>query len=214
MGTDIGIHNYLSFSDGSPVIQLPELFQRTIRRLKNLRKKLALSQKGSNRRRKLIATIQRVEHRLKLQRHGFVHEITAEMTRNFSLIGIEDLNLKGMTRSAKGTIEAPGTNVRAKSSLNRRMLEGIPSEFRRQLEYKSERTGAVLVTINRFYPSSKTCSRCGLKIQKLSLKDRQFNCPECGLSIDRDYNAALNIAAEAERGYLRKLQASEATKPV
>ncbi|MCZ9305823.1 transposase [Corynebacterium sp. c9Ua_112] len=203
LGIDIGIHNYLSLSDGSTVIQLPPLLQRNIKRSKNLRKKLARSQKGSNRRRKLIATIKRVDHELKLQRDGFVHQITAELARNYALIGIEDLNVKGMTRSARGTVDAPGTNVRAKSSLNRRMLEGIPGEFRRQLEYKTKRTGAALEVIDRFYPSSKTCSRCGWKNENLSLSNRQFTCLECGLSLDRDHNAALNIAAEAERKHLK-----------
>ena len=203
LGIDIGIHNYLSLSDGPTVIQLPPLLQRNIKRSKNLRKKLARSQKGSNRRRKLIATIKRVDHELELQRNGFVHQITAELARNYALIGIEDLNVKSMTRSAKGTIDAPGTNVRAKSSLNRRMLEGIPGEFRRQLEYKTKRTGAALEVIDRFYPSSKTCSRCGWKNEKLSLSNRQFTCLECGLSLDRDHNAALNIAAEAERKHLK-----------
>lgn len=204
LGIDIGIHNYLSLSDGSTVIQLPPLLQRNIKRSKNLRKKLARSQKGSNRRRKLIAKIKRVDHELKLQRDGFVHQITAELARSYALIGIEDLNVKGMTRSAKGTVDAPGTNVRAKSSLNRRMLEGIPGELRRQLEYKTKRSGAALEVIDRFYPSSKTCSRCGWKNENLSLSNRQFICLECGLSLDRDHNAALNIAAEAERKYLEE----------
>ncbi|MBD0855606.1 hypothetical protein CU042_03150 [Corynebacterium striatum] len=123
-----------------------------------------------------------------MQRDGFVHQITAELARNYALIGIEDLNVKGMTRSARGTVDAPGTNVRAKSSLNRRMLEGIPGEFRRQLEYKTKRTGAALEVIDRFYPSSKTCSRCGWKNENLSLSNRQFTCLECGLSLDRDHN--------------------------
>lgn len=211
VGADIGIQHYLSFSDGSPTIQLPKLFRRNINRSKNLRKKLALTQKGSKRRKKLTATIQRVDHKLALQRRGFVHELTAELTRSYSLIGIEDLNVKGMTSSAKGTVEKPGTNVRAKSSLNRRMLEGVPAEFRRQLEYKTKRTGATLSIVDRFYPSSKTCSRCGWKNTQLSLRDRQFVCKNCGLSIDRDYNAALNIAAEAERKYRQSLEEREST---
>lgn len=207
VGADVGIRNYIALSDGSPVIDLPRSFKRAIRRLSNLRRKLARAQPKSHRRKKVIKQIQRAEHRLMLQRRGFIHEITAELTRHYRLIGIEDLNIKGMTTSAKGTKDNPGKNVKAKSATTRGMLSGTLGELRRQLEYKSKREGSTLIAINRWYPSSKTCSRCGWVNKKLTRSQRVFRCLECGLVLDRDRNAAINIAAVAEKDYQRLVEA-------
>lgn len=102
-----------------------------------------------------------------------------------------------MTRSARGTLDQPGRNVRAKSGLNRAILDAAPGELRRQLvEYKTNWYGSSLKVIDRFFPSSQTCSACGAKA-KLTLADRVYRCAECGFIADRDVNAAINIAAQA-----------------
>lgn len=100
-------------------------------------------------------------------------------------------------RSARGTLEEPGRNVRAKAGLNSGILDVAPGEVRRQLTYKTAWYGSQLAICPRFFPSSQTCSACGAKA-KLTLADRVFHCAACGFGpIDRDHNASLNIAAHA-----------------
>ena len=198
VGVDFGVRNWGTVSDGR-VFSLPAMIKDGEKKIANLQRKLARAQKGSNRRRRLLERIAKAKHTVALQKETFLHEVSKELTTHFDLIGIEDLNVRGMTASARGTIEQPGKNVRAKSGLNRGILAGSPYEFRRQLEYKARRYGSETVLIDRFYASSKTCSRCGKKKENLTLKERQFHCTHCGLTIDRDLNAALNIKAEAEK---------------
>ena len=92
-------------------------------------------------------------------------------------------------------MESPGTNVAQKSGLNRAILDVAPGEFRRQLTYKMAWRSDFLIVADRFYPSSKTCSSCGEVRAKLSLHERSYTCEHCGLVIDRDLNAAINLAA-------------------
>ena len=100
------------------------------------------------------------------------------IARNYSAVCIEDLNVAGMVKNRR---------------LARSVSDAALGEFRRQLEYKTARSGAVLRTVGRWFPSSKTCSNCGGVKAKLSLSERTFNCDACGLSMDRDLNAAINI---------------------
>ena len=100
-----------------------------------------------------------------------------------------------MSSSAKGTVEKPGKMVKQKSGLNRAILDMGFYELRRQIEYKAAATGGRVEFIGRWEPSSKTCSACGGYKKGLTLKDRMYHCDECGLEIDRDLNAAINIAA-------------------
>lgn len=118
------------------------------------------------------------------------------------LIGIEDLNVAGMTASASGTIENPGKNVAQKAGLNRAVLDVAFGTFRNQLEYKAAWYGSAVQVIDRYYPSSQTCSNCGKRPDaKLTLSDRVYKCGHCHAEIDRDLNAAINIQREAERLY-------------
>src|ERR1700736_2589218 len=103
------------------------------------------------------------------------------------------MHVKGMTASAK-----QANRRRGKAGLNRAILDTSPGELRRQLAYKTAWRGATLVVADRWYPSSKTCSRCRTVKTTLSLKERSFRCPRCALVIDRDTNAANNLASLAE----------------
>ncbi|MGI9033704.1 MAG: RNA-guided endonuclease InsQ/TnpB family protein [Acidimicrobiales bacterium] len=105
---------------------------------------------------------------------------------------VEDLNVAGMTASAKGS-----GHRRGKAGLNRAVLDASPAELRRQLAYKATWYGGRLVVADRWYPSSKTCSGCGRRKPSLPLSERTYRC-ECGLVIDRDLNAARNLAGLAE----------------
>jgi putative transposase len=112
---------------------------------------------------------------------------------------IEDLNVSGMTRRPKPKPDGSGKHARngaaAKAGLNVALLDVCMSEFRRQLEYKAQRYGRTLVVIDRWFPSSKTCSECGHLLKTLSLSTRHWSCPSCGTRHDRDTNAAENILA-------------------
>ena len=107
-----------------------------------------------------------------------MHKATTWLVGTFSEISIEDLNAAGMVKN---------------HHLAKAVSDAAFGEFRRQLEYKTARTGATLHVIDRWYPSSKTCSKCGAVKAKLSLSERVYHCDACGLVMDRDLNAAINI---------------------
>ncbi|MFD0381448.1 RNA-guided endonuclease InsQ/TnpB family protein [Streptomyces stramineus] len=123
--------------------------------------------------------------------------MTKQLATRFAAVAVEDLNVAGMTSSARGTIETPGKRVRQKAYLNRALLDAAPGEFRRQLTYKTSWYGSKLAVLDRWWPSSKTCSDCGWQNPRLTLTDRTFHCTTCGLTMDRDTNAARNIERHA-----------------
>ncbi len=127
-------------------------------------------------------------------RRDHLHKLTSRLAKSHRRIVVEDLNVAGMSRSARGTAKAPGHHVRAKSGLSRSLADSSFGEVRRMLEYRCRWYGSELMVADRFFPSSKTCSQCGLVRDHLSLGERIFTCPACGLSIDRDLNAAINLA--------------------
>jgi putative transposase len=122
-----------------------------------------------------------------------LHRLTTMLVNENQVVCIEDLAVKPMGASAKGTREAPGCRVRQKAGLNRSLRDAAFGEIRRQLAYKAAWYGRTLVTVDRFYPSSKTCSTCGHRLEALPLDQRSWACPQCGTVHDRDVNAALNI---------------------
>ena len=127
------------------------------------------------------------------QRRDFLHKETTKLAKTKRAIVVEDLAVKDMSRSARGTLEKPGKNVRAKSGLNRAILDQGWGEFRRMLEYKTSWYGSQLIVAPKFYPSSKRCSACGFVLAQLPLRIRQWSCPSCNASHDRDLNAAINL---------------------
>ena len=112
-----------------------------------------------------------------------MHKLTTELLRRFAVIGVEDLNVRGMMANGK---------------LARSIADRGFHEFRRQLDYKAVMAGSRIVVANRWYPSSKTCSDCGHVVEKLPLSVREWDCPACGAHHDRDVNAAINLKQMAE----------------
>lgn len=166
-----------TLSDGT-VIHNPHALKSNLRRLKQAQRNLSRKQKGSNRRRKAGAQVARLCARVANLRSDALNKTTAMLAHTYADISIEDLNVAGMVG-------------------NHRLAQSVQDasfyEFRRQLTYKAARAGARLHVIDRWYPSSKTCSNCGMVKTKLSLSERVYHCEECGLAIDRDVNAAINI---------------------
>lgn len=177
VGVDLGVKTLATLSDGT-VIENPRLLRKSEQKLKKEQKALSRKVKGSRRRAKARAKVARLHARVANQRLDAIHKVTTMIARTYSTVCIEDLNVAGMVK-------------------NRRLAKAVSDaafgEFRRQLEYKTARTGATLHVINRWYPSSKTCSKCGAVKAKLPLSERVYRCDACGLSIDRDLNAAINI---------------------
>ena len=138
---------------------------------------------GSNRRNKARAKVARIHAHVANQRQDALHKLTTYLVSKYSEISIEDLNVLGMAKN---------------HHLAKSVMDASFGEFRRQLEYKTERTGARLHVIDRWYPSSKTCSGCGRVKAKLSLSERTYRCESCGLVMDRDLNAAINIKVAGE----------------
>ena len=192
--------------DGAPTLANPRWARTAEKRLVRLQRALSRAQKGSKRRARIVQQIARHHHLVALRRESGLHQVSKRLSTGYTLIGLEDLAVAGMTASAAGTIEAPGKNVRQKAGLNRSILDAAFSTLRRQLEYKASWYGSQVQIIDRFFASSQTCSACGARAKtKLGLHVRVFECAACGVRIDRDVNAARNIRAEAVRMYEAQL---------
>ncbi|MEZ5672257.1 MAG: transposase [Thiotrichaceae bacterium] len=132
---------------------------------------------GSDRRAKAKLKLQKVHFRIARQRQAILHQLSDYVTKTFDRIVIEDLNVKGMMKNRK---------------LSRAVAEVGFGMLRQMIEYKAKLRNCTLVVADRFFPSSRACSQCGTIKQDLTLKDRIYAC-ECGLTIDRDLNAALML---------------------
>lgn len=199
VGVDVGVKVQAALSTGELVDNV-RAGGRSAARIARLQRAIARCERGSRRQQALYRKLAATHHQIALQRATAQHTLTKRLTTTFEHVAIEDLNVAGMSASARGTLEEPGRNVRAKAGLNRAVLDVGFGEIRRQLDYKTRWYGSQLHIIDRYLPSSKTCHACGTVKPKLSLRERVFEC-ECGYSEDRDVNAARNIAAFAISGH-------------
>ena len=177
VGVDLGVKNLATLSDGT-VIPNPRALGTRLKALRKAQQALSRKVKGSVRREKARERVARLHARVADVRADAIHKATAMISNAYSTVCVEDLNVAGMVKN---------------HHLARSVSDAALGEFRRQLEYKTARSGAVLRVVDRWYPSSKTCSNCGVVKAKLPLSERTFNCDACGLSMDRDLNAAINI---------------------
>ncbi|MEO1133444.1 MAG: RNA-guided endonuclease TnpB family protein [Cyanobacteria bacterium J06639_1] len=179
VGIDLGITSLVTLSTGEKVAN-PRGFEAKYRKLRRAQKALARKQKGSNNRDKARLKVARVYESISNARQDFLHKLTTRLVRENQAISIEDLNVAGMVKNRK---------------LARAISDASWGELVRQLTYKCEWYGRELVKIDRWFPSSKRCSRCGHVVEKLPLQIREWECPECGANHDRDINAAVNVLA-------------------
>ena len=177
VGVDLGVKHLATLSDGT-VIPNPRALDARLKALRKAQQALSRKTKGSVRRGKAKERVARLYARVTDARMDAINKATTMIARTYSTVCIEDLNVAGMVKNRH---------------LARSLSDASLGEFRRQLEYKTMRTGAVLRVVDRWYPSSKTCSNCGTVKAKLSLSERVYRCDVCGLSMDRDLNAAINI---------------------
>jgi len=179
VGVDVGLTDFAVLSTGEKIPH-PKNWERYHKRLKRYQRRLARCQRGSRNRAKARVKVARAHTRIADARQDFLHKASTSLIRRFDVIAIEDLNVAGMVK-------------------NRRLARAISctgwGEHRRMLEYKAQRCGRAVAVVDRWYPSSKTCSGCGHLLAELSLDTRHWRCPCCGTRHDRDVNAAKNILA-------------------
>lgn len=176
-GVDLGVSALATVSTGEK-IDGPKAHKRLLNRLRRLSRSLSRKTKGSRNRLKARRRIGRIHARIANIRSDALHKLTTELTRCFHTICIEDLNVKGMMRNRH---------------LSRSVADMGFFEFRRQVEYKADMRGGMIVIADRWFASSKTCHECGHKLESLPLSVRHWECPECGAGHDRDVNAAINL---------------------
>ncbi len=181
VGVDLGVLALATLSTGD-IVPGPKPHKQLLRRLRRLSRSLSRKQKGSRNRRKARQRLARLHRRIADIRNDALHKLTTRLTSGFSVICIEDLNVRGMTRNR---------------CLSRSVSDMGFGEFRRQLEYKAARRGGRVIIADRWYPSSKTCSRCGVVLEHLPLHVREWTCSSCGAHHNRDVNAAMNLKSLA-----------------
>ena len=177
VGVDLGVSALATLSTGEKV-EGPKAHKALLCRLQRLSRGLSRKVKGSENRKKAKVKLSRLHARIGNVRSDSLHQLTTDLTRRFHTIGIEDLNVRGMVKNRH---------------LSRAVSDMGFFEFRRQLDYKAAKRGGMIVVADRWYPSSKTCSCCGHKLETLPLSVREWTCPECGSVQDRDVNAAINL---------------------
>jgi IS605 OrfB family transposase len=182
VGVDLGLTDLATLSTGERIPN-PKRYHARLRYLRQQQRCLARRQKGSRRREKQRLRVAEAHARVRQERQAALHALTIRLVREFDLICIEDLNVKGLGRE-----------------IHARAVHDVAfSEVRRQLAYKSDWYGKILVEVDRWYPSSKSCSHCRHIRDRLRLDERRWRCPACGTWHDRDVNAARNLLAEGLR---------------
>ncbi len=186
IGVDLGIKALATLSNGE-VFENKKPYKKLKRKLKIAQRKVSKkfvkgAKQQSKNYQKEKRKVAKIHYKISCIRKDALHKLTTHLVKNHSQIVIEDLNVSGMSK-----------NHRLASAI----LDSGFGEFRRQLTYKTEWYGSRLTVVDRFFPSSKTCSNCQFLNNNLSLKDRVFKCPNCGMQKDRDLNASINLEKKA-----------------
>lgn len=183
VGIDLGVKDFVITSDGE-VFENKHFFKKEEKQIKKLQRQLSKKVKGSNNRKKAQVRIAKLFERITNKKDVYIHYVTNELLAYFDTIFMEDLNVQGMLRN---------------HHLAKAIQEVGFYKFKETLVNKALVNDKQVVFIDRFYPSSKTCSVCGYKKRDLRLSDREWVCPNCGTKHDRDINAAVNILLEGQR---------------
>lgn len=178
VGVDLGVSALATLSTGEPSVPGPKSHTSLLQRLRRLSRSLSRKQKKSANWRKARIKLAKLHARIACIRSDALHKLTTDLTRRFHVIGVEDLNVRGMM---------------ANSHLARAIGDMGFYEFRRQLQYKAAMRGSVIVVADRWFASSKLCSTCCYRLARLELSMRSWTCPGCHSTHDRDLNAAINL---------------------
>lgn len=180
VGVDVGIESFATLSDGTQIENL-RYYESAQKKLRVAQRRVARSKKGSNRRRKAIAQLRLIHQKIFNQRHDFQHKLSYWLIQNYGIIAVEKLNIAGL----------------AKGRLSKQVTDAGWYGFINKLKYKAESAGRQLIEVCPNF-TSQDCSGCGTRVKK-GLSVRVHNCENCGLSIHRDWNAALNILSRSRR---------------
>ncbi len=175
VGYDFGLKMFLTASDGKNIVS-PEFFKQSQKQIAKLNRELSKKQKGSNHYKQAKRRLAKAHKRLADKRRDFHFKLALKLASEYATICIEDLNIKAMQKL-----------------WGRKISDLSHSSFVNILKYQCSKTGSTVIEIPRFYPSSKTCSACEFVYEELTLGDRKWTCPNCGILHDRDLNAATNI---------------------
>ena len=193
IGLDAGVAKLATLSDGT-VFGPVNSFQKNQKTLARLQRQLSRKVKFSNNWQKQKRKIQRLHSCIANIRRDYLHKVTTAVSKNHAMIVIEDLKVSNMSKSAAGTVSQPGRNVRAKSGLNRSILDQGWYEMRRQLEYKQLWRGGQVLAVPPAYTSQR-CACCGHTAKENRLSQSKFRCQACGYTANADVNGARNILA-------------------
>ena len=183
VGIDLGVKDFVITSDGE-VFENKHFFKSQEKKIVKLQRQLSKKQKGSNNRNKQRVKVAKAFERLTNQKDAYIHSVVNELLTYYDTVFMEDLNVQGMLKNHK---------------LAKVIQEVSLCKFKQILEDKARNNYKEVVFVGRFYPSSKTCHKCGYVNKGLTLNDREWTCPVCGEHHDRDLNAAINILMEGER---------------
>jgi putative transposase len=187
VGIDLGLIDFATTSDpGAEPIPAPKFYRKSENKIRRAQRAVSRRRKGSKRRAKARIKLARVQQKAAEQRKDFLHKTTTKFCRDHDGICIEDLGVKALAR----------TKLRGHA---KSFHDAAMGEFRRQLTYKCQWDHKLLIPIDRFFPSSKRCSKCGHVHHGLTLDDREWTCPVCGARHKRDFNAAVNLKDEGLR---------------
>ena len=183
VGIDLGVKNFVITSDGY-VFENKHFLNNEEKKMKRLQRQLSRKVKGSNNREKQRVRIAKLFERITNKKDAYIHYVVNKLLTSYDTIFMEDLNVQGLLRN---------------HHLSKAISEVGFSKFKQILSTKALANGKEVISVDMFYPSSKTCSVCGYKKQDLKLSDRSWVCPQCGTKHDRDINAAVNILLEGKR---------------
>ena len=181
VGVDLGVKDIAITSDGYKFAN-SRWIHKSEKKLKRLNRELARRKRASKRRERTRLRLARQHNRITNQRKDWLHKITTYLIRSYDVIALEDLNVRGMVKN---------------HNLAKAITNVAFGEFKRQIEYKAQMYGKQIYRVDRFFPSSKTCSVCGCIQDKMPLHIREWTCPECRAHHDRDINAATNLLRQA-----------------
>ena len=197
IGIDVGIARFATLSDGSFIAPLNS-FRAHQQRLARYQRRMSRKVKFSNNWKKEKARVQKVHTDIARARKDFLHKTTTTISQNHALVCIEDLQVRNMSRSSKGTSERPGKRVSQKSGLNRAILDQGWAEFRRQLEYKMQWAGGMQLAVPAHH-TSQTCPCCGHVVAENRRTQAQFLCVACEHTAHADLVGAINVLERGQR---------------
>jgi putative transposase len=195
VGGDLVVNIFLALSDGATHGSL-HVFKKLERKLVFEQRKLARMNKLSNNWKKQKRKTAKIHKKIANCRYDYLHKLTTEISKNHAVIALEDLRVKNMSASAKGTVEKPGRNVQQKAALNKSILDQGWGTFRLLVEYKQAHRGGELILVDPSF-TSQTCSECGHVSDRNRKSQARFVCEACGFDKNADVNAAINILKRA-----------------